>query len=60
MEQGDIYENGLVEYEEGRKGSLQVVTMVDIEPLDTHPNPVNNVEDEDDDLNFLDDGLSDS
>ncbi|KAL4590314.1 hypothetical protein LXL04_003242 [Taraxacum kok-saghyz] len=58
MEQGDLYENGLVEYEEGRKGSLQVVTLTDIESLDTHP--VNNGEDEDDDLNFLDDGLSDS
>ncbi|KAI3524005.1 hypothetical protein L1887_02587 [Cichorium endivia] len=57
MEQGDAYENGLVEFEEGngegRKGSLQVVTLTDMEPL------ANNVGDEDDDLNFLDDGLSD-
>lgn len=62
------YENGLLEYEEGngesRKGLLHVS---DIQPLDVRP--PNNIsthagandehEDEDDDLNFLDDGMSD-
>ncbi|KAI3696565.1 hypothetical protein L6452_28935 [Arctium lappa] len=74
MEQGDAYENGLLQYEEGngegRKGSLQLVTLTDIEPLDAHPlnnNNNNNVggddedeDDDDDDLNFLGDGFSDS
>ncbi|XP_024958919.1 uncharacterized protein LOC112499878 [Cynara cardunculus var. scolymus] len=69
MEQGDAYEYGFLEYEEGngegRKGSLQLVTLTDVEPLDAHP--LNNVggddeddEGDDDDLNFLGDGFSDS
>ncbi|XP_071697105.1 uncharacterized protein [Rutidosis leptorrhynchoides] len=64
------YENGLMEYEEGngesRKSSSLHVS--DIQPLDVRPpNNINAYvgandehEDDDDNLNFLDDGLSDS
>ncbi|XP_059632033.1 uncharacterized protein LOC132274713 [Cornus florida] len=69
IEQVDAYENDLIEYEDGngeaRKGSMEMVTLADVEPLDVEP--INNVgtatddedEDDDDDLNFLDDDLSD-
>lgn len=68
MEQVDAYENEVMEYEDGnaevRKGCMELVTLADIEPLDV--NPANNAgaateeDDEDDnDLNFLDDNLSD-
>ncbi|KAM7484907.1 hypothetical protein LguiA_000916 [Lonicera macranthoides] len=69
MDQVDAYENDMMEYEDGnaesRKGSIDMVTLADvqIQPLDA--NPANNAgtsfdddEDEDDDLNFLDDDLS--
>jgi hypothetical protein len=74
MEQGDddAYQNGLLEYEghgASKKGSLQLTGM-QVQPLDVHcPNNINidavsvdqnHDEDEEDDLNFLDDGLSDS
>ena len=74
MEQGDddAYQNGLLEYEghgASKKGSLQLKGM-QVQPLDVHcPNNINidavgvdqhHDEDEEDDLNFLDDGLSDS
>uniref|UniRef100_A0A5B7A4G1 BED-type domain-containing protein n=1 Tax=Davidia involucrata TaxID=16924 RepID=A0A5B7A4G1_DAVIN len=64
MEQADAYENDLIEYEDGnveaRKGSMELVTLADVEPLDV--NPANNAgaaTDDDADLNFLDDDLSD-
>ncbi|PSR92451.1 Alanine--tRNA ligase [Actinidia chinensis var. chinensis] len=63
MDQADAYENDLIEYEdgnaEGKKGSLEMVTLADVEPLDVNP-PRNagTATDDDADLNFLDDDLS--
>lgn len=68
MEQVDAYENEVMEYEDGnaevRKGCMELVTLADVEPLDV--NPANNAgaateedDDDDNDLNFLDDNLSD-
>ncbi|KAL6990191.1 hypothetical protein U1Q18_052600 [Sarracenia purpurea var. burkii] len=54
MEQGDGYENDLIEYEdgnaEGRKGCLEIVSSADVEPLDVDPpNNTGTATDEDDD-----------
>ncbi|KAA8528167.1 hypothetical protein F0562_035582 [Nyssa sinensis] len=64
MDQVDAYENDLIEYEdgnvEGRKGSMEMVTLADVEPLDVIPaNNAGAATDDDADLNFLDDDLSD-
>ncbi|CAL5346764.1 unnamed protein product [Camellia sinensis] len=64
MEQADAYENDFIEYEDGnaaeaRKGSLEMVTLADVEPLDVNPpNNAGTVSDDEADLNFLDDDLS--
>lgn len=64
MEQADAYENDFIEYEDGnaaeaRKGSLETVTLADVEPLDVNPpNNAGTVSDDEADLNFLDDDLS--
>nr|GEV40965.1 alanine--tRNA ligase [Tanacetum cinerariifolium] len=73
MEQGDdddAYQNGLLEYEghgTSKKGSLQLTGM-QVQPLDVHcPNNIKlgavgvdqHHDEDEDDLNFLDDGLSD-
>ncbi|XP_052204967.1 uncharacterized protein LOC127809864 isoform X1 [Diospyros lotus] len=68
MEQGDAYENEMIEYEdgnplcEGRKGSLEMVSLavanVQQQPLDVNPpHNTGTTTDDDDaaDLNFLDD-----
>lgn len=68
MDQGDAYENDLLEYEDGnaesrKGGSLELVTLADVEPVDVHlasnAGGATDDDDDDDDLNFLDDGLSD-
>lgn len=67
MEQVDAYENEVMEYEdgiaEGRK-CMELVSLAEAEPLDV--NPATNTsaateddEDDDNDLNFLDDNMSD-
>lgn len=67
MEQEDTYENDLIEYEggnaEARKGSMEMVTLTDVGPLDVDP-PTNlgTASDDDEekegaDLDFLDDEL---
>lgn len=63
MEQDDAYENDLIEYEDGtteaRKGSVEIVTLADVGPLVVHAANAGAATDDDADLNFLDDGLSD-
>ncbi|KAG8373213.1 hypothetical protein BUALT_Bualt11G0000200 [Buddleja alternifolia] len=62
LEHGDAYENDLLEFEDGnaesRKGSVEMVALADVvEPLDENPNAA--ASDDDPDLNFLDDDMSD-
>lgn len=62
MDQADAgYENDMVEYDDGstdgRKASLEMVTLANVEPLDiVNPASAGVATDEDDaDINFLDD-----
>lgn len=64
MDQADAYENELMEYEDGsadgRKASMEMVTLASMEPLDiVNPATASGATDDDADLNFLDDDLSD-
>lgn len=62
MDHGDVYENDLLEFDDGiaesrKVGSVDMVTVADIaEPLEVH-NPTHDdaATDDDQDLNFLDD-----
>lgn len=61
MEQDDVYENDLIEYEdaEARKGSLEAMTLTDMVPLLCNTANAGAATDDDADFNFLDDDLSD-
>lgn len=63
MEPLDAYENDLIDYEdgssEGQKGCLQMVRLTDVEPLDVHPANGGASTDNDADVKFYDDELSD-
>lgn len=64
MDHTDAYENDLMEYEDGtadgRKASLEMVTLSSVEPLDiVNPASAGVATDDDTDLNFLGDDLSD-
>ena len=64
MDHTDAYENDLMQYEDGtadgRKASLEMVTLSSVEPLDiVNPASAGVATDDDTDLNFLGDDLSD-
>ncbi|XP_057958978.1 uncharacterized protein LOC131151669 isoform X2 [Malania oleifera] len=63
MEEADAYENDLTEFEDGaaeaQKGSYEMVALADVESYDINPSNVGAASDDDTDLNFLDDDLSD-
>lgn len=64
METLDAYENDLIDYEDGtteaaRKGCLQLVCLTNVEPLDVNPANGGASTDNDADVKFYDDELSD-
>lgn len=64
MEPLDAYENDLIDYEDGtseggRKGCLQLVSLTDVETLDVNPANGGASTDNDADVKFYDDELSD-
>uniref|UniRef100_A0A2N9EIB1 BED-type domain-containing protein n=1 Tax=Fagus sylvatica TaxID=28930 RepID=A0A2N9EIB1_FAGSY len=63
MKQLDAYDNDLVDYQdgtaEGRKGSLELDTLADVESLEVNPANAGAATDDDADLNFFEDDLSD-
>ncbi|XP_057546877.1 uncharacterized protein LOC130825589 isoform X2 [Amaranthus tricolor] len=58
----DGYNYDILDYDDGnsdmRRGSLEMVTLADVEPLEVHPN-AGPATDDDADLDFLDDDLTD-
>lgn len=64
MKQLDSYDNDMVDYQDGtaeaRKGSLELVSLTDVESLDAIPaNAAAAATDDEADINFFDDDLSD-
>lgn len=65
MKQLDSYDNDMVDYQDGtaeaRKGSLELVSLTDVESLDAIPANAAAAAATDDeaDINFFDDDLSD-
>ena len=63
MEPLDAYENDLIDYEdgtsEGRKGCLQLVGLTDVDTLDVNPANGGASTDNDADVKFYDNELSD-
>ena len=59
----DSYENDLVDYQAGtaevRKGSLELVSLADVESLDAIPANAGAATDDEADINFFEDDLSD-
>ncbi|KAK7830263.1 hypothetical protein CFP56_028349 [Quercus suber] len=59
----DSYDNDLVDYQDGtaeaRKGSLELVSLTDVESLDAIPANAAAATDDEADINFFDDDLSD-
>lgn len=59
----DSYENDLVDYQDGtaevRKGSLELVSLTDVESLDAIPANAGAATDDEADINFFEDDLSD-
>lgn len=58
----DGYDYNILDYDDGnsdmRRGSLEMVTLAEVDPLEVHPN-AGPVTDDDADLDFFDDDLSD-
>ncbi|KAB1213746.1 hypothetical protein CJ030_MR5G021887 [Morella rubra] len=63
LKQVDACENDLVDYRDGsadgRKGSVELVTLADVQSLDSNPANAGVATDDDADINFFDDDLSD-
>lgn len=59
----DSYENDLVDYQDGtaevRKGSLELDSLADVESLDAIPANAGAATDDEADINFFEDDLSD-